>query len=582
MSKNSLMRNRLGTILVEAGVIAEKDLEKLLVKQQGTNKRLGQLAVDEGLATEEQILKALAQQLKIAFVSLSSTAVDPLVVTALPESMARELKAIPIFKVDRKLTVAMSDPLDSDALKVIRFVTGCEIEPVVARSDEITSAIDSYYGHADNVMDAIADLTTDATEIEEEGIEDREIAESQKLSQEAPVVKLVNLIIERAILKNASDIHAEPSDQVLDIRYRVDGVLHPEIVVPRMLKAAVTSRLKILARINIAERRIPQDGRFTVNVQGRKVDLRVSTFPTIHGEKVVMRLLERSGMTITLEDLGMNEEILGRFSQVLGLSHGIVLVTGPTGSGKTTTLYAALNRVNTTDKNIVTLEDPVEGQIAGINQGHTNPVAGFTFATGLRAILRQDPDIIMVGETRDVETAEIAIQAALTGHLVFTTLHTNDAVSSITRLIDMGVEPFLVASSVSAIIAQRLVRKLCVHCAQRSQPVELVVPEISEARRLSGVMKPVGCEKCGGSGYKGRVGLYEMVIVDDNLRRLIVKGASEQEMKESARKGGYRTMFEDGLDKVEAGATSLEEVMRVIRTVLDDDILTVEKVAGLE
>ena len=580
--KGGLSRNKLGTILVEAGVIREEDLDRLLAKQQATSKRLGELAVEEGFATEEEIFKALARQLKIPFVTLDSTVMDPSVVSLIPESMARDLKAIPLFQIEKNITIAMSDPTDSEAIKEIRFVTGCEVEPLVAKAAEIMKAIDTYYGATDNVMDAIQNLTTEGTETIEEPREDEEIAESQKLSQEAPVVKLVNLIIERAIGKNASDIHAEPSDRALEIRYRVDGVLHPEIVIPRMLKAAVLSRLKILAKINIAERRIPQDGRFSVNVQGKKIDLRVSTFPTIHGEKVVMRILERAGTTIALDDLGMNENILSRFGQILGLSHGIVLVTGPTGSGKTTTLYAALNQVNTTEKNIVTLEDPVESQISGINQGHTNPVAGFTFASGLRAILRQDPDIIMVGETRDVETAEIAIQAALTGHLVFTTVHTNDAVSSITRLVDMGIEPFLVASSVSAMVAQRLVRRLCKHCAAEAGAVDLQIPETGEARKLKHIMKPVGCEKCSNSGYKGRVGLYELIVVDDEIRRLIVKRASEQDVKHAGRSSGFRTMFEDGLDKVEAGVTSLEEVMRVTRTVLEDEIWSTDKANGKE
>jgi type IV pilus assembly protein PilB len=575
--KTGLSKNKVGTILVEAGVITEDDLERLLTRQRATSKRLGQLAIEEGLCTDEDIFKALAKQLKVPFVSLSATVMDPSVVSLISESMARELKAIPLFKIEKNLTIAMADPTDSEAIKEIRFVTGCDVEPLVARVDEIMGAIDSYYGRSDNVMDVIENLTTEGTEAVEEILEDQDIVESQKLSQEAPVVKLVNLIIERAILKSASDIHAEPRDKALEIRYRVDGVLHPEIVIPRMLKAAVTSRLKILAKINIAERRIPQDGRFSVNVQGRKIDLRVSTFPTIHGEKVVMRILERSGMTIDLDDLGMNPDLLAKFSQVLGLSHGIVLVTGPTGSGKSTTLYAALNRINSTEKNIVTLEDPVESQISGVNQGHTNPVAGFTFATGLRAILRQDPDIIMVGETRDVETAEIAIQAALTGHLVFTTVHTNDAVSSITRLVDMGIEPFLVSSSVSAVVAQRLVRRLCRHCAVEGPGVELVIPETGKSRKLKKVLKAVGCDRCSKSGFKGRVGLYELMVIDDKLRRLIVNRASEQEIKEAARRGGYRTMFEDGISKVEQGATSLEELMRVTRTFLEDEIWSGEK-----
>lgn len=571
----SLAKNRIGTLLVEAGVISAEDLERLLKKQRASKKRLGEVAVQEGFASEEEIVRALAKQLKIPFISLDSIVIDPEVVRMISEQRARDLRSIPLFRVEKNITVAMADPTDSEALKEIRFVTGCEVEPVAAQAEEIINAIEIYYGREAKMIDAIESLTTNGLDAVDESDED-EIIESQKLSQEAPVVKLVNLMIERAINKKASDIHVEPRERSLSIRYRVDGVLHEAIVIPRMLKAAVISRLKILAKINIAERRIPQDGRFTVRTRGRKIDLRVSTFPTVHGEKVVMRILERSGVTIDLEDLGMNPEILDKFTQVLGLTHGIVLVTGPTGSGKSTTLYAALNRINDVDKNIVTLEDPVEAQIQGINQGHTNPVAGFTFSTGLRSILRQDPDIIMVGETRDVETAEVAIQAALTGHLVFTTVHTNDAVSSIIRLVDMGIEPFLVSSSVSAMIAQRLVRKVCKECAVEDHPVEIRVPETGEVRRIKTVVKPVGCDKCGQSGYRGRVGLFELVVMNDEIRRLIVKGGTFQDLVKEARRTGYRTMFEDGIEKVAEGVTALEEVMRVTRTVLEEDLFSAE------
>jgi type IV pilus assembly protein PilB len=576
MMKTGLSKNRLGTLLVEAGVISQGDLEKLLKKHKATKKRLGEIAVEDGYASEEEIVRGLAKQLKIPFISLDTIVIDPEVARMISESMSRHLRAIPLFRVEKNITVAMADPTDSEALKEIRFVTGCEVEPVVARTEEIFHAIDVYYGSESRVIDAIESLTTNGIDAVDER-EEQELLESQKLSQEAPVVKLVNLIIERAIKKKASDIHVEPRDRSLSIRYRIDGVLHEEIVIPRMLKAAVISRLKILARINIAERRIPQDGRFTVRTDAMIIDLRVSTFPTVHGEKVVMRILERSGTTIALEDLGMNDSILRTFSQVVGLTHGIILVTGPTGSGKSTTLYAALNRINDAEKNIVTLEDPVESQIAGINQGHTNPVAGFTFASGLRAILRQDPDIIMVGETRDVETAEIAIQAALTGHLVFTTVHTNDAISSTIRLIDMGVEPFLVSSSVSAMLAQRLVRRVCAKCAEEADPVEILVPESGEVRKLRKVLKPVGCDKCEGSGYKGRVGLFELVVMNNEMRRLIVKGGTFQELVEEARRGGFRTMFEDGLDKAGSGVTTVEEVMRVTRTVLEDDLFSAQE-----
>ncbi len=577
MPENGLV-NKLGEILVNSGIITKEEMESLLEKQKTVRKRIGELAIEEGLATEKDVAQALATQLGIPYVNLESVVIEPAVASLIPETMARELKAIPIFRVENNLTVAMADPTDSEAIKEIRFVTGCKVEPVVSGLTEIIKTIDTYYGKPDSVRDTIEDLTTSVAESVEE-IEEEDLSESERLSQEAPVVKLVNLIIERAVDRSASDIHVEPEENGLRVRYRVDGVLQEDIVIPKMLRAAVISRLKILAKMNIAERRVPQDGRFSVKVRGKKVDIRVSTFPTIHGEKVVMRLLERSGSTLSLEDLGMSPNILRRFEQVLSLSHGIILVTGPTGSGKSTTLYAALNRINTPEKNIVTLEDPVESQISGVNQGHTNPIAGFTFASGLRAILRQDPDIIMVGETRDVETAEIAIQAALTGHLVFTTIHTNDAVAAITRLVDMGIEPFLVSSSVSAIVAQRLVRKVCPQCAQKGEPVELTVPDTGEVRRLESVPVPVGCEKCGNLGYKGRIGLFELVVANDEIRRLIVRKANEQELRAVARKYGYRTMFEDGIDKVEAGVTTVEEVMRVTRTTIEEEIVATGQTA---
>jgi len=576
-TRTPLSKNRLGTIFVEAGVIAEEALPGLLAKQRGSNKKLGQAAIEEGVATEDQIVEGLARQLKIPFIGLDTTVVDPAVLEIVSEAMARELRIMPLFKVEKNLTVAMADPTDSEALKEIRFVTGCEVEPVVSRPREIMQAIDTYYGKKSTVLDTIEGITTDVLDVGEEHDETEEIIQSEKLSQEAPVVKLVNLMIERAIVKRASDIHAEPQEKSLIIRYRIDGVLHEEIVIPRMLKAAVLSRLKILAKINIAERRLPQDGRFTVRMEGRKIDLRVSTFPTVHGEKVVMRILERTGMSIALESLGMSDQILRKFRQILTLSHGIILVTGPTGSGKTTTLYAALNCINDSEKNIVTLEDPVESHVQGVNQGHTNPIAGFTFASGLRAILRQDPDIIMVGETRDVETAEIAIQAALTGHLVFTTVHTNDAISSVIRLVDMGIEPFLVSSSVAAMIAQRLVRRVCPSCAVETQPPEIIIPETGETRRLRKALKAQGCDRCSENGYKGRVGLYELVVLNDVMRRLIVKGGTAPDLVAQARKTGFTTMFEDGLDKVEQGLTTVEEVMRVTRTVLDEDIMGVNE-----
>jgi len=571
MDSQDPFNSKLGAILVNAGIIPPGALESLLEKQGEVRKRLGELAIEEGIATEEEIGEALSTQLGIPCVSLETSVIDPMVIGLISEVMARDLAAIPLLRVEDRLTVAMADPTNSEAIKEIRFVTGCEIEPVIARHNEIVKAIESYYGMPGTLVEAMEELNTKIGDgMEESNQEDA--LESEKLSREAPVVKLVNLLVERAIDKGASDIHTEPEESCLRVRYRVDGVLQDAMVIPKMLRAAVTSRLKILSNVNIAERRIPQDGRFTMRIKGRRFDVRVSTFPTIHGEKVVMRLLERCGSTIPLDDLGMNEAVLDKFSQVVGLTHGIILVTGPTGSGKSTTLYAALSRINTPEKNIVTLEDPVESQIRGINQGHTNPAAGFTFAAGLRSILRQDPDIIMVGETRDVETSEIAIQAALTGHLVFTTVHTNDSISAVTRLVDMGIEPFLVASSVAAIMAQRLVRKVCPDCAEEGGPVEITVPETGQVRRIENTIKAAGCEKCSKTGYRGRVGIYELVVVNDEMRRAIVEGADERTLRQQARATGYCTMLEDGLDKCAARLTTLEEVMRVTRTVLEDEL----------
>jgi type IV pilus assembly protein PilB len=360
MLNEHLVKNKLGTLLVEAGIIPQEKLRDLLERQRGSDKRLGQVAIEMGLATEEQIVEALAKQLKIPYISLETAVVDTTILNIMPESMARDLRVLPLYKVDKVLMVAMADPTDSEALKEIRFATGCEVDAVVARPRDICAAIEQYYGAKDSVLDAIESITTNGIDTIEEVDEAQDLYDQQRMSQEAPIVKLVNLMIERAIAKGASDIHVEPQETALHIRYRVDGVLHEEIVIPRMMKAAVISRLKILAKINIAERRVPQDGRFTVLLDDRKIDLRVSTFPTVHGEKVVLRILERTGMKIALDSLGMSEAVLDRFTQALGLSHGIMLVTGPTGSGKTTTLYAALNHINDNEKNIVTLEDPVE------------------------------------------------------------------------------------------------------------------------------------------------------------------------------------------------------------------------------
>jgi type IV pilus assembly protein PilB len=470
---------------------------------------------------------------------LASYLIDPRVLEAIPEALARKHKVIPLFKLGNTLTVATAYPMNLTALDELRLKSGVTIEPVVATEAEIANALEEYYGAKGHVKELVEGLTQEKVGLKPGQTPD--LKRLQGLVTEPPVVRLVNLIFSDAIRARASDVHLEPEKEFLKVRFRVDGILHDSTTLPKHLEPAVISRIKIMANLDIAERRKPQDGRLRIGMEGHEVDVRVSVMPSIDGEAVVLRLLDSAGMRIGLESLGMSKELLSKYQELLKRAWGILLVTGPTGSGKTTTLYASLATMNAKERNILTIEDPVEYRLAGVRQIQVNPAVDLTFANGLRSILRQDPDVIMVGEIRDKETAEIAIQAALTGHLVFSTLHTNDAPTAITRLLDMGIEPFLVASSVVGVAAQRLVRVICPECKQPG----------------------VGCRKCMQTGYKGRIGIFELMVANEELGRMAIAKASTAQLRAYAISKGMKPLREDGMEKVKSGITTQDEVFRV-------------------
>jgi general secretion pathway protein E len=540
---------RLGEILISRGKIEDSDLERALELQQERGDKIGKILVDMGSIAQRDMLAALSDQLGTPLIAIDGAAPpNAPELEGLSQRFLRQCRAYPISLVDQVLTVAMADPLDFETIAALRAFSGLEVRTALASEQEVLDAIDKNYGESDRQTfiegtgeDAIADL---------EHLRD--------MASEAPVIRLVNAMIADAVEKRASDIHIEPFEKEFRVRFRIDGVLFNQETPPRELKAAIISRLKLMAKLNIAERRLPQDGRIKIKILGREVDLRVSTLPTLYGESVVMRLLDRSaGDFYDLRRLGFDDHMLGRMEYFTSLPHGMFLVTGPTGSGKSTTLYSALKRINLPDKKIITIEDPVEYQMDGINQLHVNPTIGLTFASGLRHIVRQDPDVIMVGEIRDRETADIAIRAALTGHLVFSTLHTNDAPSAITRLTDMGVESYLITSSLVAVLAQRLVRQICEYC---KQPSAMALSPDGEAVET---FKGVGCDSCGGRGYTSRVGIFEFMEVNDEMRRLIMNGDDAGVLTRAARKNGMRNLREDGWRKVRSGVTTVQEVMRV-------------------
>ena len=556
---------RIAYYLVEKGLIQKEDLEKVLPP----NQPIGDVSVEEqlinvGLVTSEQFRSVAEEFFGAPFASQDDFPKEPVLFDRLSVQFMKESEFIPSRLTDNTLTVIMSNPLDFYTIDAIRLATNYEVHVLAGRENEILEAIERSYGVGATSMDKIIEDTETVPEYR--GEDEENVDHLRDMASEGPVIRLVNLIITRAIELRASDIHFEPFEEQFRVRYRIDGVLHDVESPPKRLQPAVVSRVKIMAKLNIAERRLPQDGRIMLRVKGKEIDFRVSSIPTIHGESIVLRILDKSSIVMDIATVGFLEDTMAGFIDLIQRPHGIILVTGPTGSGKTTTLYCALEKINSPDKKIITVEDPVEYQLRGINQIQVKPAIGLTFANALRSIVRQDPDVILIGEIRDAETAEIAIHSALTGHLVLTTLHTNDAPSAITRLIDMGTEDYLLSSTVIGILAQRLVRVACPYCQEPYIPSPAVLKEMKlSTADLAGlkISQVKGCEKCSNTGYWGRSGIFEFLKVTDDIQKLILGKKDANIIREAARKNGLRTLREDGWLKVKQGITTIPEVLRV-------------------
>ncbi len=553
-------------MLVRAGLITSEQLDDALALQKSAGGRIGSTLVKLGYVSEEEIASFLGRQYGVPPVDLSKAAIDPAILKLVPAEVARKYLLIPLGRSGGALTVAMADPSDIFAIDEVRFITGHNIQPMVAPDTSIQNALNRHYETAGFARSLVRDFEQKELGLAEPDQRGVDLAELYRATEEAPVVKLVNLILTDAINKGASDIHLEPYEKAFRIRFRLDGVLYEVMAPPLTLHAAVTSRVKIMARLDIAERRMPQDGRIKVKMRERELDLRVSTVPTLFGEKVVMRLLDRANLELDMTKLGFEPEALAMFEKAILAPYGMILVTGPTGSGKTTTLYSALNRLNCIDTNIMTAEDPIEYNLTGINQTQVKSDIGLTFAALLRSFLRQDPDIIMVGEIRDFDTAEIAIKAALTGHLVLSTVHTNDALSTVGRLISMGVPAYLVSASLNLLLAQRLVRRLCAECRTEVSVPSSTLEDIGfsqqEVKSVT-CYRGKGCIACRDTGYRGRIGLYEVVLLNEQMREAILNGASVSELRTLQDKYGMRSLRESGLQKIREGVTTVEEVVRV-------------------
>jgi type IV pilus assembly protein PilB len=551
---------QLGDVLLEGGLVTQEQLNGAVEEQQRLGRSLGRVLVDMGILTEPQLVAALATQIGMKFVDLTDYPVDGSAVGKISDVVARRHNALPIGYEDGKLVVAMADPANVFALDDIRSLTGLEVRPVVATRADVTAAINKYHRG-----DAELDDLSNVLDVDNE---EDDLSKVKEIVEDAPIVKFVNLLITQAISDRASDIHIEPTERDLRVRFRIDGVLHEVMRSPKTITSGVTSRLKIMADINIAERRVPQDGRLSVTTNGKKIDLRVATLPTVWGEKIVMRVLDNSTAMLKLSDLGFSDANYEVYSKSFVKPYGMILVTGPTGSGKSTTLYATLNIVSRPEVNVITVEDPVEYRLPGINQVQTNVKAGLTFSAALRSILRSDPDIVLLGEIRDGETAHIAIEAALTGHLVLSTLHTNDAPSAVVRLTEMGIEPFLVGSALDCVLAQRLARRLCPKCKEAYVPTKQVLLENrfpwEDGMDLPTLYRPIGCSACAKTGYKGRLALHEVMAVSEQIERLTVEHASSMRINQAAIEEGMITLRHDGLLKVMAGVTSVEEIFRVV------------------
>lgn len=574
--------------LVKEGLATLAQVEQVLAEQRKTSNTFGFTLLRQKIVSEQQLLDFLVTKLNFSYANLRNYVIDPKVVKIIPEAISKKYQCIAILKVKNELNVTMVDPLDSFLLESLAETTGLKIKPLVSTYTEIHDAIEEFYNgkssatRPGSVSGSLPGSQTPVTNIQDyvksvQGFGDKKLGDSvidltkMSASDTQSVIQLINLILMRAIKEKASDIHIEPDETVMRCRFRIDGMLQEVMSLPKTFEAACISRCKVMAELDIAEKRVPQDGRIKLQLNNKEIDLRVSTYPTLRGEKVVMRILDKSSVVYGLEELGFPDDTLNQFTSLIRRPNGIILVTGPTGSGKTSTLYAALQCIKDPTINIVTIEDPVEYQLPNINQGQINPKAGFTFAGGLRSILRQDPDVIMVGEIRDFDTAEIAIRAALTGHLVFSTLHTNDSAGAMTRLADMGVEPFLIASSLIGVMAQRLVRTICNECKEEYIPQAAIIKRsklLYQAGRTK-VYQGKGCEVCNHTGYKGRTTITELLIPNERIKELIVEKAPTSVIKNEAMKLGMRTLRQDGLGKVLRGVTTLSEVIRVSA---DDEI----------
>lgn len=559
-------RKRLGDILVEAGVISAQQLQEALSKQKILGKRLGKVLIDTGMTNEDSIATTLAAQMNIPYLNLNEITITPEVLTTIPDGIVRSHNLLPVRLDGNKLQITMVDPLDVFIIDEITFQTGYELEVGISPESQVEAAIKHYYGNSESLQNAVDNL---AAERKTEVTLDESFFTTFDLSggeQNVPIINLVNTIIQHAINDKASDIHIEPDEEIIRVRYRIDGILNELMKAPKTIQSELLSRLKIMAQMDISEKRLPQDGRIKVKVQNKSIDLRVSSLPTVFGEKIVIRILDKSRMSLTLDQVGFDADLLKLFKTLSSAPNGIVLMTGPTGSGKTSTLYAAINFVKSPEINITTVEDPVEYLIPSINQVQVRPEIGLSFARTLRSILRQDPNVILIGEIRDFETAQIAIESALTGHLVFSTLHTNDAASAITRLIEMGVEPYLVASAVIGVGGQRLVRRICPSC-------RMVIPAADEYNEILSengftdvkLFKGKGCLSCRKSGYSGRTAIHEIMTINDEIHGLILDSASARDIRQAAVKAGMRTMRIDGIQKATKGVTTIEEVLRLTR-----------------
>jgi type IV pilus assembly protein PilB len=557
---------RLGEILINQGMVNSEQLKKALeIQKTDSKKKIGEILVSQGAITQKQLLQALQHVYEAEYIELEDVILDPEIVSIIPKRIAIRYKIIPLSKENNTLTIAMANPLDVNTIDYIKEYTKMDVNPKFASEEDITNVLSTHYevgGHFDDILEKV-----DVSNVTEYG-DEVNLSALEAISQEAPVIQLVNMIIVQGIKERASDIHLEPNKRGLLVRYRIDGILHDVRMLPARIKPAIISRIKILSRMDIAERRLPQDGRFQLRFGAREVDLRISSIPTVYEEKIVMRLLDKSQGVISLDSVGFTEKQLGEFRGMIKSSYGVILITGPTGSGKSTTLYGALNEIDSIEKNVITVEDPVEYKLERINQINVRPKIDLTFANALRSILRQDPDIIMIGEMRDPETAHIAVQSALTGHLVFSTLHTNDAVSSLTRMIDMGIAPFLISSSVIGVMAQRLVRRICPRCIEEYTPEEDVLENLKVNFKLPDpgkfkLYRGKGCDYCKNTGYRGRTAIFEMVRINDEIRSMIMKNASSNEIKEVAIRDGMLTLLDSGITKVLEGITTIEEVLRV-------------------